>query len=100
MFPIRLDNIISFFGFAAGGLLGIYVMKRDILTVSLNLGFLAKKVDDQGTRITDLTKAVTDQRVFEERFINIQREITDLKHGRGFVDLKAALRALGDREGD
>jgi len=98
LFPIRLDNIISFLGFAAGGLVGWWVMKRDILTISLKQDFLKQTVEKQSGEIAKLADAFSKATVYEERFLNIQQDINDLKHGRGFVDLRAALRALGERD--
>ena len=96
---IRFGDIVSFLGFALGGLSVIFMMKSDIRAVALKLGFLEQtfksetvvqneKIDRQSKEIERFAELLTLMGRYEERFIGLQKQIDDLKHGRGFIDAK------------
>lgn len=92
----RLGDIISFAGFAGGGLSVIFLMKSDIRAIALKLGFLEAtvkrenenqnaKIDKQSEEIARFAQLLTLMGRYEERFLNLQQQMDDLKHGRGFI---------------
>lgn len=93
---IRLGDIVSFFGFCLGGLSVIFMMKSDIRALALKLGFLQdtvknetqaqnEKIDRQSKEIERFAELLTLMGRYEERFIGLQKQIDDIKHGRGFI---------------
>jgi hypothetical protein len=100
---IRLGDVVSFLGFALGGLSVIFMMKNDIKAVALKLGFLEHtftsetktqndKIDKQSKEIARFAELLTLMGRYEERFIGLQKQIDglqrqadDLKHGRGYI---------------
>lgn len=84
-YTIRLGDIVSFFGFAAGGLSVIFMMKGDIRILALRLTGLSNKVDEQGKEIVRFAELLTLMGRYEERFAALRREIDEMKRGRGFI---------------
>ena len=93
---IRLGDVVSFLGFCLGGLSVIFMMKSDIRALALKLGFLQDtvknenkaqndKIDRQSKEIARFAELLTLMGRYEERFIGLQKQIDDLKHGRGFI---------------
>ena len=89
---LRFGDIVSFLGFALGGLSVIFMMKSDIRALALELGFLKNTVDTQSKEIEGLAKLLTLMGQYEERFSNLRREINELKRGEGWIK-------KSDREG-
>ena len=94
--PIRLGDIVSFLGFALGGLSVIFMMKSDIRALALRLGFLEetvkketsgqnKKIDEQGEKIDKFGEFLTLMGRYEERMSTMRKHIDELRHGRGFI---------------
>lgn len=93
---LRLGDLVSFAGFAIGGIGVIFAMKSDIRTLGMKLGFLEstvkseteaqnKKIDDQSKEIERFGELLSLMGRHEERFISFQRQLDDLKHGKGFI---------------
>ncbi len=75
---IRLADILTLLAFLIGGLSFAWSMRGD-------LRMLAKEVQRQGTKIEKLEAVITTQAVQDQRLIDLERRIEDLRHGRGFV---------------
>lgn len=93
---IRFGDVVSFVGFALGGLSVIFMMKSDIRALALRLGFLEKtneeqnkKIDNQSKEISKLGELLALMGRYEERMGALRRDMDDLRHGRGFIKDKA-----------
>lgn len=89
---LRFGDIVSFLGFALGGLSVIFMMKSDIRALALRLGFLEKqtevqnaKIDNQSTEISRLGELLSLMARYEERMAALRRDMDDLRHGRGYI---------------
>lgn len=96
---IRAGDLLSFFGFALGGLSVIFLMKSDIRALGIKLGFLEnivdeskRRIEDQSAEIVKLGELLAAQGRFDERLISLQRQfdsqqrlIEDLRRGRGLI---------------
>lgn len=100
---IRLGDVLTVVGFLFGGIGVILVMKLDINKIALKLQFLGEVVQtgaktrdeslasvkqdvkDLGKEIDKLGQVVVLMGRFEERFLALQREVQELRHGRGFI---------------
>ena len=93
---LRFGDIVSFLGFALGGLSVIFMMKSDIRALALRLGFLEetvkketgnqnKKIDEQSEKIDKFGEFLTLMGRYEERMANMRKHIDELRHGRGFI---------------
>ena len=82
---LRFGDIVSFLGFALGGLSVIFMMKSDIRALTLELGFVKETVNTQSKEIESFAKLLTLMGQYEERFSNLRREINDLKRGVGWI---------------
>ncbi len=92
----RLGDVISVAMFAATGISAIFVMRSDIKTLAIRVGFLEdtvktetanqnRKIDKQSEEIGKLGEIVTTQGRFDERLVMLRRDVDELRHGRGFV---------------
>jgi hypothetical protein len=90
---LRLGDLVSFLGFAGGGLMGVYIMKRDIHTLSLQFGFLEKsvadvhksqneKIDQQSAEISRFAELLNLMGRYEERMIVMRRDLDDFERWR------------------
>ena len=105
-YTIRLGDIVSFFGFAGGGLAVIFLMKSDIRALGIRLGFLEdkaensdRKLDAQSAEIAKFGELLVVMGRYDERLLGFQRQyesqqkliehlqqtIEDFRHGRGFI---------------
>lgn len=96
---IRAGDLISFAGFALGGLSVIFLMKSDIRALGIKLGFLEdtvaeskKRIETQSAEIAKFGELLAVMGRYDERFISIQRQIEsqqrtidDLRRGRGLI---------------
>lgn len=88
----RLGDILSFVGFALGGLSVIYMMRSDINALGIKLGFLKETVDEQKDKIEAQNKEIArfgelihQMGRYEERFLGLQRQIDEMKRGEGLI---------------
>lgn len=86
---LRFGDVVSFLGFALGGLTVIFMMKSDIRALALNLGFLEKTVeslektvDHQSKEIGRFGELLNLMGRYEERMIVMRREIDDIDRWR------------------
>lgn len=93
---LRLGDMVSFSGFAIGGLSVIFIMKSDIRVLAVRLGFLEEtvkketqaqnvKIDKQSDEIGKLGEFLSITRLQDERMLLMRRDIDEMRHGRGFV---------------
>ena len=93
---LRFGDVVSFLGFALGGLSVIFMMKSDIRALALRLGFLEetvkketdgqnRKIDKQSEEIGKFAELLTLMGRYEERMSNMRKHIDELRHGRGFI---------------
>ena len=89
---LRFGDIVSFGGFVIGGLSVIFMMQNSIKQLALKVGFLKETVDAQSKEIEKFGELLAVMGRYEERFISLQRQydaqqrqIDDLRHGRGYI---------------
>lgn len=96
---VRAGDLVSFIGFALGGLSVIFLMKSDIRALGIKLGFLEdkvdtseRKIDTQSAEIAKFGELLATMGRYDERFIGLQRQldshlraIEDLRRGRGLI---------------
>lgn len=75
---IRLGDILTLLAFLVSGLGFVWAMRGE-------LRMMAKDVQRQGDRIEKLEAVITLQAVQDQRIINLEARIEELRHGRGFV---------------
>ena len=94
--PIRIGDIVSFSGFAIGGLSVVFLMKSDIRVLGVRLGFLEEtvkketeaqneKIEKQSNEISRFGDHLNSMGRFEERMLMLRRDVEDLKRGRGYI---------------
>ena len=92
----RLGDVISVAAFAGTGLSYAFVMRGKIELIAVKLGYLEEtvksetskqnaKIDNQSEQIGKLGEIVHTQGRFDERLMNLRRDVDDLKHGRGWI---------------
>ena len=89
----RVSDIFAVVGFCIGGVSGALILQRMIDKLTGRMDLLEQKVDvntsetaKQSTEIAHFAELLTQMGRYEERFLSQQRQIDDLKHGRGFID--------------
>lgn len=90
---LRFGDIVSFLGFALGGLTVIFMMKSDIRALALKLGFLEEtvskvhadqnmKIDRQSAEIGRFGELLNLMGRYEERMLVMRREIDEIDRWR------------------
>jgi hypothetical protein len=82
---INLGHIITFFGFIVGGLLVVWALKYDVRYLSSRMEIVEGRFGSVEGKLERFGTAITALAVQEERMNNIEKRLTDLQHGRGFV---------------
>jgi hypothetical protein len=75
---IKVGDIFTLIGFLVVGLGIIWTMKGE-------LKMLSRDVQAHGVKIDKLEQIVTTQAVANERMNMFDRQLDDIRHGRGFV---------------
>lgn len=71
--------------YIVSGLYFIITLKGDIRVVNTTIEMLEKRGDSHSAKLNILTEAFTKLAVQDNRLKNIEDDIKDLKHGKGFV---------------
>ena len=90
---LRFGDLVSFLGFALGGLTVIFMMKSDIRALALELGFLQdtvakvhsdqnQKIDNQSKEIARFGELLNLMGRYEERMLVMRREIDEFDRWR------------------
>lgn len=82
---INLGHILTFLGFAIGGLGVIWALKSDVRLLTKELETMTRRLGGLETKWEKVADALTALAVQEVRLNNMDRRIDDLQHGRGFV---------------
>ncbi len=89
---IRAGDVLSFMGFATGGISVVLMMKIAIEKLVLRVKFLEDTVSGQATELKKIAELITLVARYEEKFTFIQQLITDcrrdieeLRRGRGII---------------
>lgn len=82
---INLGHILTFFGFAIGGLGVIWALKSDVRVLARQFGDLGDRLAGLERKWDKVADAMTAIAVQEARLNSLDRRIDDLQHGRGFV---------------
>lgn len=96
---INLGHVLTFIGFAIGGLGVIWALKSDVRLLASELESMTKRLGGLETKWEKVADALRDIAVQEVRLNHIDRRIDDLQHGRGFVldGLPHSLKSGGDK---
>jgi hypothetical protein len=82
---ISLGNLLTIASFAGGGLWFIVRLQAAIDTMATRFDVMAVRLTSVETEIKKLTDILVTLGRYEERFLRLEREIDDLRHGRGFI---------------
>ena len=82
---INLGHILTFLGFAFGGLGVIWALKSDVRLLTKELETMTKRLGGLETKWEKVADALTALAVQEVRLNAMDRRMDDLQHGRGFV---------------
>ncbi len=89
---IRAGDVLSFMGFAGGGLSVVLMMKIAIEKLVLRVKFLEDTVSNQGNELKKIAELITLVARYEEKIVFLQQLITDcrrdieeLRRGRGII---------------
>lgn len=82
---INLGHILTFIGFAIGGLGVIWALKSDVKVLTRELGTMTDRLSGLEKKWDRVADAMTSIAVQESRLNSMDRRIDDLQHGRGFV---------------
>lgn len=82
---INLGHVLMAVGFLGGGYAFVLAMKSEIKMLAKDILLQNVKIDNQGVEITKLGQILINQAVSNERMNNLDKQIDDLRHGRGFV---------------
>lgn len=77
-YSITIGNILQIVAIAGGG---VYVLVRQ----AIMFGLMEKELATMQTEISKIAKIVTDNAVMQQRILNIEEDIRDIKKGRGFI---------------
>jgi prefoldin subunit 5 len=75
---ITIGNIIEIFSIIGGGLTVLVTLKNTVSNIR-------DKVDGMQKEIQKLAEVITKMAVTDLRITNLENEVRDLRHGRGFV---------------
>jgi hypothetical protein len=81
----RLSDLASVTGFFLGGISGALLLIRVVDKIIIRISLLETKVETQSDKLVQFGEIITQYGRFDERLIGMQRQIDDLKHGRGYV---------------
>lgn len=82
---IRLGDLLTVLGFIGTIIAAYYTIKGRISLIEYDVSGIKKTVDHLGTSMAALTSVLTKVAVTENRLDNMDREIGDLRRGRGFI---------------
>lgn len=77
-YTISIGNLLTI-GSILGG--GFYILIKQSITHTL----MEKQLDTMQKEISKIADIVTDNAVMQQRMLNIEEDIRDIKKGRGFI---------------
>jgi len=80
-YTISIGSIAEVATLLGGGLVAVGVMRNTVTHIK-------KRVDDMETELKEFSKALMQLAVQHNRLNNIEEDIRDLKHGRGFINVE------------
>jgi hypothetical protein len=85
----NLGNVLTILSFLAGGIWFITTMRGEIRELTkltdLRLTHLEAQADDQKEEIKKLAAILITLGRYEERFLNLEHSINDLRRGEGMI---------------
>lgn len=82
---LKASDYIQIVVFVIGGFGFVWTMKAEIKMLARDIVLQGQRIDNQSTKIEQLTVLLRDQAVMNERMNNFDRQMDDIRHGRGFV---------------
>lgn len=82
---INLGHVLTFFGFAIGGLGVVWALKSDVRLLAKELETMTGRLGGLEKKWEKVADALTALAVQEARLNSIDRRIDDLQHGMGFI---------------
>lgn len=82
---INLGHLLTFFGFAIGGLGVIWALKSDVKVMTNQFEQLGDRLRGLEKKWDKVADALTSIAVQEARLNSMDQRIHDLQHGRGFI---------------
>jgi len=82
---INLGHIISAVGFLVGGVSVFFALKSRLMVIEVLSAGQAKVIDAIQDEIKEMRKVVQEQARFDVKLATLERDLYDLKTGRGFI---------------
>lgn len=82
---INVGNVLTIASFIGGGIWFIMVMRGAIDRLSLRLQYVEASNEDQKEEIKKLAQILVTLGRYEERFLRVEGQLEDLRHGRGLI---------------
>jgi hypothetical protein len=82
---VNLGHVLTLIGFIGAVIGAFYALKGRLGVIEASNTVQTKLMEGMQTEIKELKNAMIMFGRLDERLIALQREVTELKHGRGFV---------------
>lgn len=82
---VNLGNILTIISFLVGGAFFIAMIKSSIGIIDMRLIALEKSNDNQNVEIKKLADILVTLGKYEERFLRLEGQLDDIRHGRGLI---------------
>ena len=82
---VNLGNVLTIGSFIGGGVWFIITMRNAIDVLGIRLTHVEESNEDQKEEIKKLAQVLITLGKYEERFLRVDSQIDDLRHGRGII---------------
>lgn len=82
---ITIGNMIEIATIAAGGLIAIVTVKNSVNNLKSDLHNMKSDFTDMKSEIKQVGKVLVELAIAGQRLTNVEQDVRELKHGRGFV---------------
>jgi hypothetical protein len=82
---VNLGHILSMIGFIAAAIGAFYALKGKLSAIEISNQMQTALIASIQAEIKELKNAMVMFGRLDERIIALQREVTELKHGKGYV---------------
>lgn len=84
-FTVTMGNIIEIGVIAGGGLVAIVTVKNSVSNLGKDLHHMRSDFDDMKKEIEKVGEVLIKMAVTDQRLLNAETDIRELRHGEGFV---------------
>jgi hypothetical protein len=84
-YTISIGNIFTIVAIVFSVVASWYALKQVVAMLSLRVALMENDIKEVAVKVDKITTIMSNQAVYEERLLNMQRQLEDLKRGEGFV---------------